>query len=89
MARRSLRFGQPSGQAGLPDAVRRRRRPPQVLLLPAGLDEDLVGALVTGLRAPSAQGVGVGLPELQAPAADGLVGDDDAALQDERLYLGS
>src|SRR4029078_7209342 len=51
-------------------------------------DEDLVEVPpVTGLGSAPAQLVGVGLPELGAPAPDRLVADNDAALQHQLLDL--
>jgi hypothetical protein len=62
--------------------------PPQVLQSPVDLDEDLVHVpLVTGPWLPAAQRVGVGLPELAAPAANRLVGDDEPALEHQLLEL--
>jgi hypothetical protein len=56
--------------------------PPEVLALAVDLDEDLVQVpLVTRPGLAAAQRIGVLLPELHAPAADGLVGDDHAALK--------
>jgi transposase len=43
--------------------------------------------LIARPRTPAAQRVGVGLTELGAPAADRLVGHDDAALQHQLLHL--
>ncbi|GAA1331007.1 hypothetical protein GCM10009647_070800 [Streptomyces sanglieri] len=63
-------------------------RAPEVLLLVVDRDEDLVKMpLVAGAGTSAAQRVGVGLPELQTPPADRLVGHDDAALQHQLLHL--
>jgi hypothetical protein len=62
--------------------------PPQVLQPPVNLDEDLVQVpLVPRPRLSAAQRACVGLPELGAPAADRLVGDDDPALERQLLDL--
>ena len=63
-------------------------RAPQVLLCAVDLDEHLIEVpFVAGPRAPPAQLVGVGLPELGAPAPDRLVGDDDTAFEHQLLDL--
>jgi hypothetical protein len=62
--------------------------PPQVLVLPVDLDEDLVQVpLVAGPWPTTAQSVRVGLAELGAPAAHCLVGDDHASLEQQLLDL--
>jgi hypothetical protein len=62
--------------------------PPQVLLFPIDLDEDLVQVpFVTRPGLPAAQRARVLLPELGAPAAHRLVGDGHAALEHELLDL--
>src|SRR5919206_1535783 len=61
---------------------------PEIVYLAADADEDLVQMpLVTRTRSPPAQLVGEGLAELEAPAADALVGDDDAALGQDQLHV--
>jgi hypothetical protein len=61
---------------------------PPVLLLPVDLDEDLVQVpFAPGPGLSAAQRACVGLPELGAPAADRLVGDDDPALERQLLDL--
>jgi hypothetical protein len=62
--------------------------PPHVLQLAVDLEEDLVQMPLVARPGPAAaQSVRVGLAERGAPAADGLVGHDDAAQEQEFLDL--
>jgi len=55
--------------------------PPQVVRRPSARDEGLVPVpRIARPGPPSAEAVGVGLAEVQAPVANRLVGDDHAAL---------
>src|ERR687886_287547 len=61
---------------------------PEIVHLAADADEDLVQMpLVARPRSPPAQLIGEGLAELEAPATDALVGDDDAALGQDQLDI--
>src|ERR671933_875901 len=61
---------------------------PEIVQLAADADEDLVQVpLVARTRSSPAQLVGEGLSELEAPAADALVGDDHAALGQDQLHV--
>ena len=63
-------------------------RAPQVTLLTVDSDKYFVEVpLVAGAWAPSAQPVGVGLPELIALAPDRLIGDHHTAFQHQFLDL--
>jgi hypothetical protein len=58
--------------------------PPQRVPLLLDRDEDLIQMpLIPGPRPPAAQLIGILLPELPAPLADGFVGDDDTADEEE------
>jgi len=62
--------------------------PPEIVLHPVDADEDLVEVpLVTRLRAPASQRVGVLLAERAAPLAHGLVGEDHPALGEQFLHV--
>ena len=61
---------------------------PEVVPLAADSEEHLIEMpLVPGSRPTPAQPVGEALRELQAPAPDRLVGEDDAALGQEQLDI--
>jgi hypothetical protein len=61
---------------------------PEIVELAADAEEHLIEMpLVTRPRPPSAQSIRETLGELQAPAPDRLVGEDDAALGQEQLAV--
>ena len=61
-------------------------RPPQPVLLARDRDHDLIEVPdVAAARRLAPETASVRRPELQRPAADGLVGDDDAALEQHLL----
>src|SRR5262249_46662813 len=63
-------------------------RTPEVMTLTMNREKDLIQVpLVTWLRASTLQLIGVVLPKLQTPLADGLVRHLDAALKQELLHI--
>ena len=63
-------------------------RPPQVMPLAVDRQKDLVQVpLVPGPRPPATELIGIILPELLTPPADGFVGDVDAPFQEELLHV--
>ena len=63
-------------------------RSPEVVQFAADADEHLIQKpLVTGLRPPPSEALGVGASEAQTPLADGLVADHDPARCEDQLDL--
>jgi len=63
-------------------------RTPEVVLCAVDGDEHFVQVpRVARLRSAAAQGVRIGLAELAAPLADGLVRQDDAPLSEQFLHV--
>jgi hypothetical protein len=58
------------------------------MTLPVDRQKDLVQVpLVPGPRPPATELIGIILPELLTPPADGFVGDVDAPFQEELLHV--
>jgi hypothetical protein len=63
-------------------------RPPEIVAFAANGEKDLVQRpLVTRLRAPTAELIGLRLSEFSAPLPDRLVGDDDATGEQELFHI--
>ena len=78
----------PGGDQDVQDSAVLIYRPPQVVGLPADLDEYLVEVpLVPRTRTAPTQSVGVGLPELRAPLPHCLVAEGDPTLGHHLLDL--